>query len=163
MRPLYEIAIEYKSLFNELLESDEITAEQLQLLDQQADNFEQKIINLSALIRNLEIEYESIHNAINAMDKRKNALDKKIESLKKYAISNMELCNIQAVKSPLFDVKLKKNPARVSIIEESLIPKEYIRQVVVDKVDKKDIMEKLKLNIPVPGATLENGMRLEIR
>ncbi len=163
MRSLYEIANEYKSLLNELMESEDITAEQLQLLDQQACNVEQKVVNVAAFIKNLEVEKEAINKAIDEMERRHNKVSKKLDQLKDYLKQNMEMCNLKEVKSPYFDVKVKENPPSVTIKDESLVPKEYIKEIIVHKIDKTAISEKLKLDIAIPGTLLEKKTRIEIR
>jgi predicted nuclease with TOPRIM domain len=96
MRPLYEIANDYLFLINELAESDEITDEQMELLDQSRDNLQQKIINVGAFIRNLESEQDAIEKAIDDMAGRSIKLTKKIDKLKEYVKITMENFNIKA-------------------------------------------------------------------
>jgi len=42
------------------------------------------------------------------------------------------------------------------IINESLVPKEYTREVVEIKIDKDRIAEDLKIGVPIPGCHLED-------
>ncbi|HEX4372369.1 MAG TPA: siphovirus Gp157 family protein, partial [Puia sp.] len=70
MKPLYEIANDYLSIVKELIDVEEITVEQLKLLDQHQDSLEEKIINIGAFIKNLEAEHQAIENAIDSMVER---------------------------------------------------------------------------------------------
>lgn len=163
MKPLYEIAIDYQRMIHELMESDEISTEQIEALNELNGDIKEKIINVSAFIKNLEAEHESIEKAIDAMAERSSKIQKKVEKLKEYLKNNMEICEIKEVKSPYFDIKLRMNPPSVLIKDENLIPKEYLKEIVVHKIDKVLISQCLKNNIPIPGTLLENRTRLEIR
>jgi predicted nuclease with TOPRIM domain len=163
MKPLYEIANDYLFLINELAESDEITDEQMELLDQSRDNLQQKIINVGAFIRNLESEQDAIEKAIDDMAGRSIKLTKKIDKLKEYAKVTMENFNIKEVKSPYFDIKVCSNPPSVQIADESLLPKKFIKELILYKIDKKLLYKDLKNNEYIPGAILEQKSRLEIK
>lgn len=163
MKPLYEIANDYLFLINQLAESEEITDEQMELLDQSRDNLQQKIINVGAFIRNLESEQDAIEKAIDDMAERSSKLTKKIDKLKEYVKVTMENFNIKDVKSPYFQIKVRANPPSIVIQDEKMIPSKYIKESVTRKIDKQLIYQELKNDIKIPGALIENKTRLEIK
>lgn len=163
MKPLYEIANDYMSLLHELVEAPELTDEHLSLLDEHKDHLEKKIVNVGAFIKNMEAEYHAIENAIEDMIKRSTTLSGKIDRLKDYLKINMERFNMMEVKSPQFDIKIRNNPPSAIIEDEKLIPKQYIRETIVSRIDKAKISQELKNNVPIPGAFLDYRTRIEIR
>lgn len=163
MKPLYEIANDYQELLNEIGDAEEITDEQIELLDQCKDDLNIKIINVGAFIRNLEVEQEAIEKAIDNMVERSLRIKNKVEKLREYLKQNMEKFNIRHVKSPHFDVKIRLNPFSVNVEDESLIPSEYIKETILRKISKTLIFQELKNNINIPGACLEQKTRVDIR
>ena len=65
----------------------------------------------------------------------------------------------------LHTVLLKRNPPKVVIESEAIIPREYIREVITttEKVDKVAIKEALTNGIPVEGCKLVQEWRMEIK
>lgn len=163
MKPLYEIATEFKELLNEITDAEEFNDEHMEMLTQCREDLDKKVINIVSYIKNLESENEAIEKAIVSMNDRNKRLNKKIEKLKDYVKNTMESLEIKEVKSPYFDVMLKSNPPSVKIENEAVIPAEYFKEFIVAKIDKTLIAQKLKNNISVPGTFLEKRTRLEIR
>ena len=163
MKPLYEIATEFKELLNEITDAEEFNDEHMEMLNQCREDLDKKIINIVSYIKNLESENEAIEKAIVSMNDRNKRLNKKIEKLKDYVKNNMESLQIKEVKSPYFDVRIKYNPPSVNIKNEGIIPAEYFKEFIFVKIDKNLISEHLKQNISIPGTYLEKKTRLEIR
>lgn len=163
MKPLYEIANEYQEIANIIAECDEISVEQMTMLDQISEDIKQKSINIGALIRNLEVESLSIKDAIDKMESRKISVDKKIENLKEYLKSNLERCDLKEVKSAMFDVKIKINPAAVIVQDMKVIPDKYFKEIIEKRLDKFLIAQELKNEIMIPGVALERRTRIDIR
>lgn len=162
MTALYEIANEYQILLNDIMECEEISAEQMDALTNANSNMEDKAKAVAAFIRNMESEQQAIENAIIDMKKRSNRLENKISYMKNYLKENMEKCNIKEVKSPYFDIKIRSNPISVMVIDEKQIPKDYFKEKIFLSLDKVKIRDDLKNNIMVPGTTLFQNTRLEI-
>jgi len=160
---LYQMSSQYQSLMQNIIESDEITVEQLQSIESVNDSIEEKAKAMGALIKNMEAEYKAIQEAIMTMEERAIILNNKIENIKDYLKINLEKCEIKEVKSPWFDIKIKMNPASVVIKDENLIPTEYFKETLMRKVDKSLISQSLKNNIMIPGVLLERRTRLEIK
>lgn len=164
MSSLYEISNQYQALMQQVLECEELSAEQLDALDNVSDNMEDKAKAVAAFIRNMEVDREAIEKAVFYMEERMGKLTKKIDSMREYLKSNLEKCNIKEVKSPFFDIRVKQNPCSVRVLDETAIPPEYYRETVkvTRSLDKMQIVQKLKENIVIPGVILEKRTRLEI-
>lgn len=163
---LYEISNEYQAVLSTVNEDGEITEESIKFLDELKENFETKAIAVASYIKNLEAENEAISQAIEGMKKRKESLSKKVESLTDYLQYNLQTLSINEINSsPYFKIKLKQCPVSVDVIDESLIPVEYMREkvTVVKSVDKIKIKEVISEGKEVPGATLNRKIKLEIK
>lgn len=163
MKPLYEITNEYLYFLNKICESEEITEEDFSNLDNYKDDIKQKIINISSFIKNTEHECESIDRAIFDLAERCKMKRERIERIKEYLMNNMDILKITEVTCPYFDVKIKKNPCSVDITNMDKLPKEYIKEVILTKVDRKSIALKIKSGEEVPGAILQRTNRVEIK
>ena len=163
MKPLYEITNEYLSLLNEFYESDDITDEQMELLDRIKGDLKDKITNVAAFIKNLEVEHCAIENAIDAMVARSSGIIKKIQRLREYLLINMKSCDINEVNSPFFKVKIKNNPPCVRVTDEKMLPNDYVSETVIHRIDKALLLRHLKNNVDIPGAVIEQKERIDIR
>ncbi len=164
MKPLYEIAQEYKLMAEELFEAEEITPEMIERFNQASGDIKQKAINCASFIKNMEAEYECIKNAMKDMDKRGERLAKKAQRLRDYLANNLQSADIKEVKTPYFDIKVKLNNPGVSIMDENVIPSLYFKETMVKRIDKLAIKEDIQLRgMIIPGACLERKTRLEIR
>jgi hypothetical protein len=163
MKPLYEISIEYQRLINDLSDCDEIDEGQVQLLNDLTSDIKEKAINVGAFIKNMEAEAQAIECGIAEMEKRKSRLLNKSQKLKDYLKQHLEECEMREIKSTYFDIKIRSNPSSVMINDEALIPKEYIRETILSRIDKTQLSQALKNNMIIPGALLVRNTRLEIR
>jgi len=160
---LFEIATQYQSLMQEIMDCDELNKEQLNAIESINDSLEDKAKAVGAFIKNMEADYKSITDAMDAMKKRASTLESKIDCMKEYLKSNLERCNVKEVKSPWFDIKIKLNPESVLVNDETIIPSEYFKETLLRKLDKGLISQGLKNNIMIPGVMLERRTRIEIK
>lgn len=165
MMRLYDIANEYQNILNELYdpETGEVNESALLKLEQVETSLDKKAIALASFIRNMDAEKEAIKAAKDQMALREKRLNKRIESLEEYLQSNMERCGISHISCPHFEIKLKKCPASVDVENEEMIPEEYKRIVTETRIDKVKIKEEISLGVVIPGASLKNRLRLEIK
>ena len=163
MFQLYKIANSYQQFFNLIDTNEEINSDCKEFLDSLSDDLKEKAINLGSLIINLESEEKAIEDAISEMKNRQFKLIKKIDWLKNYLKENLERCEIKEIKSPYFDIKIKFNPISVIVENESIVPSEYFKEVVMRRLDKQTISQELKNNIMILGVFLEKRTRLEIK
>jgi hypothetical protein len=163
MRPLYEIATEYQVLLNDIINSEEVSEEQISELNNINGDMKLKATNIGSLIKNIETESEAIDNAIENMYQRSKRLKNKADKLREYLKFNMESCKLEKVSSPYFDINIRFNPPSIVIKNENIIPKEYWRENIVTSIDKLLIARELKSNKEIPGIVIERRTRLEIR
>lgn len=92
-------------------------------------------------------------------------VDKRNEWLRGYLASNMKLTGIQKIDGEDFSVKLEiERDAAVEIIQQELIPMEYMREVPAKvEPDKALIKRAISDGYEVPGARITKRDRLVIK
>lgn len=161
---LYQLTDEYRQLL-ELAASEEADEESFgAALDAMQGEITTRAVSLAQVARNLEAFESQIEAAIEAMSKRANRAKKRAESIRAYLKERMEIASINKVDSPFFTLAIRKNPPRLVIAEDALIPRDYLR-VIPERLEpnKPEITKALKSGIEIDGCRLEATTRLEIK
>lgn len=126
---------------------------------------EEKIENAALAVKNLTAQAAAIKAEEDKLTKRRKALEGKMEGFKSYLIAALvrEDGTSEKVTTPRTVVSVKMNPAKVVISDETLLPKEFFREIIETKVDKSELKEVLSRGIAVPGAALERGRSVMIK
>jgi hypothetical protein len=166
---LYHLGLEHQKLFANLYdrETGEVDEEVEKALNAISKTTEQKCIGIASFIKTLEAGKQEIAYYKNEILEREKAYNNKISQLESYLLTNMEKQNISDIKCPLFSLKIQINPYSTDIVDESKIPKEFIKtqQVVktVVSADKNKIKESvLKTGVQVPGTHVYRKKVLKI-
>ncbi len=162
---LYEIANEYEVLLDQTFndETGEVNENALVELNQIKESIEQKSIALASYIKNIEAERKAIEEARESMDKREKYLKNKVSYLTDYLHFNMEKCEITEIKCPYFQIKLKKCPLSVNVLDENIVPNEYKNEKLTITLNKIKIKEELLAGVVINGVELKQNTRIEIR
>ena len=164
---LYEIASEYRSLLEIATDpdSDDLDMESFEAaITALEGDFTAKAVNVACLIREWEAESAAIGQVIAAQLQRAKSIDSKARRLRDYLLTQMEVSSLPAIADPRIQVKVRKNPASVQISEVEAIPSLYCRVVPARyEPDKSAIKEAIKSGEEVPGATLIQTTRLDIK
>lgn len=163
MKPLYELTDKFLQLADKLSECDEITEEQLSEINASEDDLKAKICNVAAFIKNLELEVDATKKVIGELTERLTKATNKMESLKAYLAFQMDKAQIKEVKSDMFNVKLKTNPAKVKIFDETQVEPVYLKEKVTTTVNKKLIKQDLQDGVVLDWAVLENERKVQIK
>lgn len=161
MAKLYEIV----GAFKELLEmaSEENMDQKLisDTLEGVEFEFEEKADGCAKVVKMLEGDVEAIDKEIKRLTEKKNTIKNNISGIKKNLENAMITTGKTKFKTLLFGYNIQKNPASVSIDDETLIPKDFwIEQE--PKLDKKSLTAFLKEN-EVSWAHLTQTESLRIR
>jgi hypothetical protein len=160
---LYQITDRYQEALL-LLSDPELPPEVINdTLDAIEGEFESKALAVAAFIGNLELEAAAVREVEERMTRRRKALEGRAESLREYLHFHMQRLNMQVVKSAEITVKIKRNPPRVVIDNEVLLPDDYKELELTLKVRKQLVQKALGEGRTVPGAHLEASTRLDIR
>lgn len=161
---LFQIAREYELLLDELYDEEgNVNKDALMKLEQSEIAVEKKAIAVASYIKNMEAERAAIDEAKKAMADRERRHKKRIEDLEGYLLSNMQRCGIDKISCPYFEIKMKKCPPSVDIQDENALPSEYIRTKVEHMPDKVKMKEEMMAGVIIPGASLKQNLRLDIR
>lgn len=159
---LYDI----RCKFVELMNNEELTEEQVQELgtelakelQNKSSNIIAYIVDSESLLERIKTEEERLKNM------RKNG-ETRLEKFKEYVKENMEALELQKIQTELGTMSVAKNPMSVEILEEDKIPKEFKKEEVVIKLDKKAIAQHFKDTGEVPSgcAIHTNNTSLRIK
>lgn len=157
---LYQINSQIQQVVEAADDNGEINAE---LFDQLQIVKEEKQLNVIKYIKHLENEEELFDKEIERIKKLKQIAGNRKEWLKKYLENSMRIDGRTEIDYPLFKAKIRKNPPRLTIADEKLIPEEFKKQEIIIKIDKDAIKDALKSGKEIAGCALEQNERLEIK
>tara|TARA_R110000851_G_scaffold223770_1_gene376611 strand:- start:244 stop:732 length:489 start_codon:yes stop_codon:yes gene_type:complete len=162
MRSLYEISKDYTNIFEQIdFETGEVDASLIKSLAEAEDDLNEKIISVSKYIKNLEAEQEAVKSEAKKMSERAKIIENKVSRLKNYICREMQFSNITKATSDCFNVMLRKNPPKLELKDENVIPIEYKK--VKYEWDKAKIKQDLKDGLSVNGAVLVNGKSIHFK
>lgn len=164
MTALFQLAQEHRALSDKLhdLELDDQTI--LDTLEGESTDLIEKGKNVAAVFRNLESDAKQIKEAEQQLAERRKAYEKRAESLKNYLKTNMEIAGIQKIECPWFVITLAQNPEAVTVDDETLIPRDYFKEIPSSFVlDKVLLKQAIKDGFTVAGAHLSRGTSLRIK
>ncbi|HBV81375.1 MAG TPA: hypothetical protein DEB74_00960 [Lachnospiraceae bacterium] len=161
MAKLYEIV----GAFKELLEmaSEENMDQKLisDTLEGVEFEFEEKADGYAKVVKMLEGDVEAINNEIKRLTEKKKVIENNISGIKKNLENAMLVTGKTKFKTSLFGYGIQKNPASVSVDDETMIPNKFLIKQE-PKLDKKSLAAFLKEN-EVPWAHLTQTQSLRIR
>ena len=150
----------------ERLENDELTYEEV---EDTLDTLDQQLQEKGGNIGRAVVMVKDISNAIRerevSLANYRKTLENRVEWLLGYLKRNMEIARITEIKDLRHgtEIALISNPPKVVIFDESLLPDDVLEEVITQKILKKEIMARLKDDLPVGGARLERGTRVRIK
>ena len=139
MAKLYELANNYRNL-TELIDREDVEQDLIQnALKECKGDIEEKVDNIVKLIRNTESDIEGYKAEEKRLNARRKSLENTVTSLKNYLDSNLKALNLREVKTKLFSCKYQKSKASVEVLDQEVIPREFI--VTEEKVeDRKSVV-----------------------
>jgi hypothetical protein len=165
MTSLYVIAQEHRSMVERLMETQEDAAAIRDTIEAESYPLEVKAQNVAYAVRNLESLAAQIKDAEKQMADRRKSIENRAMHVKEYLKTAMEVAGVEKIDCPHFALSIKKNPPSVDIFEPGLIPAEYMKtpEPPPPAPDKTAIKEAIRAGVEVPGATLQQNTRLDIK
>lgn len=165
---LFQIAAEYRAVTDILMDTGADEQTMKDTLEGEVWPLELKAQNYGFVIRNLQATAASIKDAEEQMAARRKAIEKRAADLLERLKTGLEIAGVTKLDCPHFALTIKKNPPKVEIFEEALIPMAYMRTPEPPPPpaalpDKKAIADAIKAGTEIPGALLCQGTRLEIK
>lgn len=162
MANLYEITERYNNLLD-LLDNKEITQDILNsALNEVQDEFNEKALNIVKFIKNLESDVNGLDAEEKRLKAKKLAYKNKIEGLKKYLESGMVFSGLKKLDLGVFKISIAKNPPSLNILDEKLIPAEYLIEQA-PKIDNTSIKNAIKEGKEIAGCELVQKESLRIK
>jgi hypothetical protein len=132
-------------------------------IEEAGENFREYIVQAMDIAANLKMSAEAIKLEQERLHNLRNERLTRAERLENAVIRHMEMVELKEIVTDLYTLKLRKNPPKVEILEEVVVPSEYKVEKVSFTIDKKAIADALKNGVPVDGARLVNTTRLEVK
>lgn len=128
------------------------------LADLQMERTE-KIKNVALWVKNLNAFVTALKAERDAFDERMKSAQKKADGLKKYladALQGQKFSTDECVVS-------FRRSAAVAVLDEAVLPSEYIAEKITKSPDKAAIKAAIKSGIDVPGAALVDNLSVQIK
>ncbi|MDP4087429.1 MAG: siphovirus Gp157 family protein [Bacillota bacterium] len=157
---LYEISQNYLQLLDMADQMDqEVFLDTLASIEEAIDD---KIEHTAKFIRSLEADVEILKAEEKRLADKRKVLENKISGVKEYLQHEMEFAGIDKVKRPTLTVSIQLNPPSVCVMDESLIPSDYMIPVA-PKIDKKAILKALKEGEEIFGCEIQQTRSVRIK
>lgn len=162
MASIYEIADKYK-LIQQLIEEgapEEAFVEALNAID---GELAEKLESYAKVIKNVESDIAGIKTEKDRLGERQKAMESSIKRMKE----NMQFAMVTAgqtkVKGEKFNFTVQKNPPSLKVLDENLIPQDFVSIERVKNIDKKAILTELKNGVEIAGVEISQGESIRIR
>ena len=106
-----------------------------------ADDFNNKSLAIAAFFQNIESDIVAMKEAEKRIADRRKSKENQVKNLKEYLLRNMQCTGITKIECPEFSISLRNNPESVEILDESLIPDEFMTVKEVKTPNKTLIKE----------------------
>lgn len=122
-------------------------------------DFAEKAENVACWIKNLEAEIKALDEQEKTFKARKKADEKKVESLKQYlsgALDGQKFSTERCVVS-------FRRTNKVNVLDESIIPAEYMTEKVTKEPNKTAIGAAIKSGMDIPGCELVKSLSMSVK
>ncbi|WP_415341510.1 siphovirus Gp157 family protein [Clostridium perfringens] len=163
---LYELTQNYRnleSLLDNLGEQEGLTVEMIHgALGQVEDDINTKIENTCKVIKEIEADSIGIDEEIKRLSALKKQKENAVKKLKEYVEFEMNGIGLNKVEGKLFKISFRKSKV-VKVIDETKIPKEFIKVKTAESISKTDLSKALKSGEIIEGVELVENKTLQIK
>ena len=163
---LYELTQNYRnleSLLDNLGEQEGLTVEMIHgALGQVEDDLNTKIENTCKVIKEIEADSIGIDEEIKRLSALKKQKENAVKKLKEYVEFEMNGIGLNKVEGKLFKISFRKSKV-VKVLDETKIPKEFIKVKTTESISKTDLGKALKSGEIIEGAELVENKTLQIK
>lgn len=163
---LYELTQNYRnleSLLDNLGEQEGLTVEMIHgALGQVEDDINTKIENTCKVIKEIEADSIGIGEEIKRLSALKKQKENAVKKLKEYVEFEMNGIGLNKVEGKLFKISFRKSKV-VKVLDETKIPKEFIKVKTTESISKTDLGKALKNGEIIEGAELVENKTLQIK
>lgn len=156
---LYDLTHNYRQVLDMIEEGNEQFLDTLESID---EAIEDKVENYGKVIKSVEAGIDGLKAEEKRLADRRKFMENSVKRMKQNVEEAMIHTGKKKIKGPLFTFAIQKNPPSVEVLDEKHIPQGF--WIPQDpKLNKKEIMEELKLGHEVPGVELKQTESLRIR
>lgn len=159
MGTLYDLTNQYRNLLELAEEVDATTFHDT--LEALQDSINDKAENISFVLQEIKGHIEILRNEEKRLKERRMTLEKRYDHLKYYLQNEMEGLGIDKVKSAHFNISLRTNPPKLSVLDEETIPDSYF--ITKRQLDKKTLKDAIKNGEEIEGVSLVQERGLSIK
>ncbi|EOU1691155.1 siphovirus Gp157 family protein [Clostridium perfringens] len=163
---LYELTQNYRnleSLLDNLGEQEGLTVEMIHgALGQVEDDINTKIENTCKVIKEIEADSIGIDEEIKRLSALKKQKENAVKKLKEYVEFEMNGIGLTKVEGKLFKISFRKSKV-VKVLDETKIPKEFIKVKITESISKTDLSKALKSGEIIEGVELVENKTLQIK
>lgn len=155
---LYDLTQNYLQLLN-MIEDGEDVANTLESLD---EAIEDKAEGYAMVIQTVKANIEGLKSEEKRLADYRKSMEKNADRMKRNLQESMKALDKQKIKTDLFSISIRKNPAKLEILDDSLIPPFYFIEQA-PKIDNAALKDALKNGETIDGAMLVQGESLNIK
>lgn len=163
---LYELTQNYRnleSLLDNLGDQEGLTVEMIHgALGEVEDDINIKIENTCKVIKEIEADSIGIDEEIKRLSALKKQKENAVKKLKEYVEFEMNGIGLNKVEGKLFKISFRKSKV-VKVLDETKIPKEFIKVKTTESISKTDLGKALKSGEIIEGAELVENKTLQIK
>lgn len=159
MATLYELQGAYAKIQQMIEEGVEDLQDTLESIE---GALEEKLESYAMVIRNIESDVEGLKAEEKRLAERRKIMESGIKRMKENMQNAMSSTGEKKIKGEKFTFTVQKNPPSLNIVDDKVIPDEFITIETVRNIDKKALLAKAKEQ-EVPGVEIRQGESLRIR
>lgn len=165
---LYEMAPAFARLMAAIWDTDPTDPEAILRTGAELESLQlaidAKVSGCAAIVQEFAATRAAITAEAERLASRAAALKAKEDRLREYMHRSLLAAGLTKVESARFTVSIRQNPEAVEVVDQAVIPTEYIRTKIVQDIDKAAIKKHhAATGQEVPGVRFTRGTRLEIR
>lgn len=161
---LYALSADYLHLLDLLEDPDADEAELEKRLDEIAGLITHKAEAIAGLIKQCESMASMRKSESDRMRDLAAADIRNADRLRDYVLRHMVAIGSERIDTARFKLRVRTNPPAVQILEQMLVPDEYVKVVTTESVDKRAILDAYKATGEIPpGVDITRSSRLELR
>lgn len=125
------------------------------------ESIEQKAENTAKLIKSIEAEAAAIDAEVKRLNELKKVKQNKAKNIKEYLQSEMLKLEKRKIQTPLFNIRIQKNPPSLSVMDEANIPKRFYEEQA-PKLKRRELLNALKDGEELEGVEIKQTEGLRI-
>ena len=122
-----------------------------------------KLEGYAMVIKNIESDIEGLKAEEKRLAERRKAMENAVKRMKENMQYSMVATGQLKVKGEKFNFTVQKNPPSLKVLDENLIPQDFITVEEVKIIDKKAILAELKNGAELAGVEISQGESIRIR